>query len=145
MQQNQRLPSVLETFSSSIPPPTSGPPIWSLDALFALPRARIRYYQKLYNRLAKSSQGKNAEKLQDAVQKLGGMLTAMDERSNIALPGPSKKHESIVDGGDEVVMDTRGNGPSDENNGSEETVKHPNEEQARGSSESSARGSSSSG
>ena len=104
VQSNARLPSVLESFSVSNPPPP-GPPQWTLDGLFAFPRSRIKYYQKLYGRLLKGSPpGKNADKLVHAVEKLTQLLEIMDERSNVLLPGASGKHESMVD---EVVIDTR--------------------------------------
>ena len=140
---NARLPSVLDNFSKSIPPPSSGPPEWTLDALFALPRSRIRYYQKLYNRLAKSSQpGKNADKLQEAVQKLATMLKKMDDRSNVSLPGSSKQEGSAdANEGEAHSVHIRS---STEHSVSEETVKKSEESQRR-SLEHSTRESGSSG
>lgn len=118
VQCNSRLHSVLETFSASVPPPSNGPGRWTLDALFALPRSRIKYYQKLYGRLLKSSPpGKSTDKLLvEAVGKLEQLMRLADERSTIALPNPAAAIETT----DEVVVDLRG-ASSD---ASAETVKY---------------------
>ncbi|OCB85694.1 hypothetical protein A7U60_g7345 [Sanghuangporus baumii] len=102
---NQRLPPIIEGFSASNPPPQA--PLWSLDALFSLPRARIKYYQKLYGRLLKSSPpGKSTDqKLVDGVGRLENLLAVIDERLNIALPGPTQSVETT----DVIVIDTRKN------------------------------------
>lgn len=102
---NQRLPGVLSTFSSSNPPPSSGPEVWTLDTLLSLPRSRIRYYQKLYGRLLKNSApGRSTDKkLVEANEKLERLLTTAEERSSIPLPGS----DQVIETTDEVVIDTR--------------------------------------
>jgi len=51
---NPLLPNILVDISASSSPT---PPLaqWSLDALFILPYARLRYYRKLYARLLRST------------------------------------------------------------------------------------------
>ncbi|KAH8120387.1 hypothetical protein DFH11DRAFT_59126 [Phellopilus nigrolimitatus] len=156
VQSNQRLPTVLETFSASNPPPNDSP-CWTLDDLFSLPRARIKYYQKLYGRLLKSSApGKSTDKkLIGAVGRLEKLLTILDERSIVSLPNSSQ----VIESTDEIVIDTRESNeetlkPRVEHDGeprsvkaiertrSEETVRHQEERDVRTSVESSARGSS---
>lgn len=106
VQSNPRLPSVLESFSTSNPPPP-GSPDWTLDALFVLPRARIKYYQKLYNRLLKNSgKGKSTDKmLVSAVEKLDRLMSMLEERNGLSLPTNSS--QPAVEMVDEVVIDTR--------------------------------------
>ena len=103
VQSNKRLPSILESFSLSVPPPNAS--IWTLDLLFSLPRSRIKYYQKLYGRLLKTSApGKSTDKkLVEGVERLEKLLTIIDERSSVTLPNPTQ----VVESTDEVVIDTR--------------------------------------
>ena len=103
VQSNKRLPGVLEAFSQANPPPHS--PLWTLDALFSLPQARIKYYLKLYGRLLKNSTPGKAtdKKLIEAVAKLEDLLSVLEDRKGVQLPGPSQTFESQ----DEVVIDTR--------------------------------------
>lgn len=103
VQSNQRLPGVLEAFSETNPPPHS--PLWTLDTLFSLPNARIKYYLKLYGRLLKNSTpGKSTDKkLIEAVAKLEELLSVIEDRRSVRLPGPTETFESH----DEVVIDTR--------------------------------------
>ena len=100
---NQRLPGVLSAFSESNPPPVSE--TWTLDTLLALPRTRIRYYQKLYNRLLKNSApGRSTDKkLIEANEKLERLSVVAEERSAIPLPGS----DHVIETTDEVVIDTR--------------------------------------
>ncbi len=107
VQSNPRLASVLESFSTSNPPPP-GSVGWTLDALFALPRARIKYYQKLYNRLLKNSgKGKATDKmLVSAVENLDRLMAMLDERNGMSLPISSSR-QPAVEMMDEVVIDTR--------------------------------------
>ena len=153
MQSNPRLQSVLEAFSVSIPPAANGPSLWTLDTLFVLPRSRIKYYQKLYNRLLKiSAPGKSTDKLLvEAVTKLEELMKAVDERCNIALPEPTATIETT----DEVVVDLR-DSPAEVNKTtvkpptpersetlrSEDTVRLHDDPVTRSSIDSSARGSS---
>ena len=103
VQSNSRLPEVLEAFSQANPPPHS--PLWTLDSLFSLPHARIKYYLKLYGRLLKTSTpGKSTDKkLYEAVETLESLLSVIEDRRSVRLPGPSQTFESH----DEVVIDTR--------------------------------------
>ncbi|THH10162.1 hypothetical protein EW145_g1527 [Phellinidium pouzarii] len=153
VQGNQRLPGVLDAFSTSNPPHQSGFQHWSLDILFSLPRIRIKYYQKLYGRLLKSSApGKSTDKkLVEAVGKLERLLAIVEERSSIPLPGPLQ----VIESTDEVVIDTReidkerqrqdqNEPPETSANGrilSKETIWHQEEQPIRTSVESSTRGS----
>lgn len=96
---NSRLPPILATLSTVhppslalLPPPLADsdfslPPTWTLDALFALPRARLKYYKKLYTRLLKSTQpGRSDHKLlTGAVDKLESLLSILAERANIIM------------------------------------------------------------
>lgn len=103
MRGNTRLQPVLETFSASNPPPDGS--LWTLDTLLSLPRLRIKYYQKLYGRLLKSSgPGKPTDqKLVDGVGRLESLLATIDDRTTIALPGLTQSVETT----DEIVIDTR--------------------------------------
>ncbi|EIN14200.1 hypothetical protein PUNSTDRAFT_140545 [Punctularia strigosozonata HHB-11173 SS5] len=116
-----RLPSVLAAFSASNPPPLppdspphyhpSEPPLWTLDALFLLPRGRIKYYRKLYGRLLKSTMpGRSDHKLlQGAVEKLDELLALLDQRMELdvaAVQQPAMNH-NLGDTEDEVVIDMR--------------------------------------
>jgi hypothetical protein len=115
VQSNSRLPSTLATFSATHPPPLpagsdphpSEPPLWSLDALFILPRHRLKYYRKLYGRLLKSTtEGRSDYRLLvDAVEKLDMLMHTLDDRSSVDVasiaPPPPVEME------DEVVMDMR--------------------------------------
>ncbi|KAF8584498.1 hypothetical protein K439DRAFT_1346092 [Ramaria rubella] len=96
---NTRLPPILAALSSVHPPPSSRLPasptisesrnahMWTLDALFALPRARLKYYKKLYIRLLKSTQpGRSDHKLlTGAVEKLEMLLGMLTERDAIII------------------------------------------------------------
>jgi hypothetical protein len=93
---NTRLPPILATLSSVNPPPAAllstnpdvnGSPTWTLDALFALPRARLKYYKKLYTRLLKSTQpGRSDHKLlTGAVEKLESLLGILAERERVVI------------------------------------------------------------
>ena len=104
VESNERLQAELVTFSENNPP-ASGSPYWTIDALFLLPRDRIKYYQKLYGRLLKTSApGKSTDKkLVEGAERLEKLLTIIDERSSVTLPNPTQ----VVESTDEVVIDTR--------------------------------------
>jgi len=119
VQSNSKLANILATFSSLIPPPPSAttsdstvPPLWTLDDLFLLPKARLKYYKKLYGRLLKSTApGKSDHKLLvGALETLDRLMDTLESRSsnNVGesvppvLPSPAV-HESE----DEVVIDLR--------------------------------------
>jgi hypothetical protein len=121
---NSRLPKVLASFSaltppplSAVPPPESGePPIWTLDALFLLPKGRLKYYRKLYSRLLKSTTpGRSDHKLLIvALDKLDKLMATLEAREDLqvsslapsaAPPPPTEPgHEQAED---EVVIDLR--------------------------------------
>lgn len=92
---NRRLPKVLATFSASSPPPPSAvpllqsgePPIWTLDALFLLPKGRLKYYKKLYSRLLKSTTpGRSDHRLLiGALDKLDRLMSTLEVRGDIQV------------------------------------------------------------
>lgn len=92
---NARLPKVLATFSaasppppSAVPPPESGePPLWTLDALFLLPKGRLKYYKKLYSRLLKSTTpGRSDHRLLiGALDKLDRLMATLEARGDIQV------------------------------------------------------------
>ncbi|KAG6845765.1 hypothetical protein H0H87_003819 [Tephrocybe sp. NHM501043] len=97
IQSNPKLPTILATFSASNPPPLSAtasnasdPPVWTLDDLFLLPKARVKYYKKLYNRLLKSTApGKSDHKLLlGALESLDQLLNTLDSRSSVTVGHP---------------------------------------------------------
>lgn len=140
VQSNARLLPVLESFSQTNPPPPSIS-LWTLDALFGLPRARIKYYQKLYGRLLKNSApGKSTDKLLiSAVEKLERLLSISEERAKLPPLGESPQQwESIDEGSDTVVIDTTERSTTS----STETMRPSEERIERTSVESSAQGSS---
>ena len=103
MQSNPRLAAVLEQFSATNPPP-SDTGLWTLDGLFFLPRMRLKYYQKLYNRLLKNTDNRL---LIDAVDTLNMLIAILDSRQtiqvcdqNLAMSAPP-----AFDVDDEVVID----------------------------------------
>lgn len=118
VQVNPRVLTVLAMFSSTCPPPlpTSSPahpaepPIWTLDELFLLPRGRIKYYKKLYNRLLKSTApGRSDHRmLTGALEKLDQLLTTIDTRSEVRVGGAIVRKEEVplpIETEDEVVID----------------------------------------
>ena len=78
---NTLLPNILSDISS-ISPPTPPLETWSLDALFVLPYARIRYYRKLYARLLRSTrEGRSDHKLLIiANQRLDALVDEVESR-----------------------------------------------------------------
>lgn len=116
---NARLPKVLANFSALSPPPLSAvppsdsgePPLWTLDALFLLPKGRLKYYRKLYSRLLKSTTpGRSDHRLLlGALDKLDRLMTTLESREDIQVssltapsaPTPAEEVE------DEVVIDLR--------------------------------------
>lgn len=105
MQSNPRLAAILEQFSATNPPPSDSG-LWTLDGLFFLPRMRLKYYQKLYNRLLKNTDNRL---LLDAVDTLNMLIAILDSRQtiqvgdqNLAVSAPP-----ALDTEDEVVIDMR--------------------------------------
>ncbi|TBU34517.1 hypothetical protein BD311DRAFT_773593 [Dichomitus squalens] len=122
VQANARVRTILAMFSSSCPPPlpTSAPvhpaepPIWTLDELFILPKGRIKYYKKLYNRLLKSTTpGRSDHRmLSGALEKLDKLLATIDSRASVRVgggntPTPNEEAPPPIETEDEVVIDMR--------------------------------------
>ena len=108
---NDRLPGLLAAFSEATPPPplASGEPaIWALDQLFLLPKARLKYYKKLYGRLLKGTQpGRSDHKLLlAAAEKLERLLATVESRSTV-LAGDGPRAPPPLRTEDEVVVDMR--------------------------------------
>jgi hypothetical protein len=114
IQTNERLQTILVQFSASTPPPPSlvpnlpEPSTWTLDALFLLPKIRLKYYKKLYTRLQKSTTpGRSDHRLLiGALEKLDRLLSTLESRENLkvgtlSLPPPATNTE------DTVVVDMR--------------------------------------
>ncbi|KAJ7783876.1 hypothetical protein DFH07DRAFT_208579 [Mycena maculata] len=96
VQSNARLPSVMSSFSATNPPPTwalapdAETPTWTLDGLFLLPKARLKYYRKLYSRLLKSTTpGRSDHRLLvGALDKLDKLLDTLETREQIKVGAP---------------------------------------------------------
>lgn len=79
--------------------------------MFILPKDRLKYYKKLYSRLLKSTQpGRSDHRLlTGALDKLDGLLSTVDQRSNLKIgdnfgaPPPTLAPTTE----DEVVIDMR--------------------------------------
>jgi len=92
---NTKLPGVLEAFSTASPPSITAiqssqladPSLWTLDALFLLPKGRLLYYRKLYNRLLKSTvPGRSDHRLlTGALEKLDDLLETLDGRCQVKV------------------------------------------------------------
>ncbi|OJA10815.1 hypothetical protein AZE42_00266 [Rhizopogon vesiculosus] len=92
---NIKLPGVLEAFSASNPPSIAAiqssqladPSLWTLDVLFLLPKGRLLYYRKLYNRLLKSTTpGRSDHRLlTGALEKLDDLLETLEARSQVKV------------------------------------------------------------
>ena len=91
MKSNQKLLDILANFSGVLPPTSPERSIWTLDALFLLPKARLKYYRRLYNRLLKGTvAGRSDHKLLvGALEKLDALLELLDSRqsSRVDTPG----------------------------------------------------------
>ena len=96
---NERLPPILATLSTEIPPPSAEDEssLWTLDTLFILPRTRLKYYKKLYARLLKSTQpGRSDHKLlSNAVEKLEGLITILSQRENMVVGLPVEDQTEV--------------------------------------------------
>lgn len=104
---------MLASFSVANPPPIpstgpahpSEPPIWTLDELFLIPKARLKYYRKLYGRLLKGTQpGRSDHRLLvGAADKLDKLVALVDSRAEIrptrTLPPPIETEDEVVIGG----------------------------------------------
>ncbi|KAJ3750266.1 hypothetical protein DFH05DRAFT_1466655 [Lentinula detonsa] len=111
VQSNPKLGTILVNLSSSNPPP-SGDERWTIDTLFLLPKARLKYYKKLYGRLLKSTApGRSDHKLLvGAVDRLDRLLDTLEQRESIRVgfpddsPAPQYSAHELED---EVVLDMR--------------------------------------
>ncbi|RDB29146.1 hypothetical protein Hypma_015433 [Hypsizygus marmoreus] len=119
VQSNPKLANILSTFSAANPPPSSAaasnstsPPVWTLDDLFLLPKARLKYYKKLYGRLLKSTApGRSDHRLLvGAIDTLDRLLDTLETRSsvNVGNPvSPPAQTPTVLETEDEVVIDLR--------------------------------------
>ena len=105
MQSNSRLAGILEQFSATHPAPSDSG-LWTLDGLFFLPRIRLKYYQKLYNRLLKNTDNRL---LIDAVDTLNTLIVTLDSRQIVRVGNrnPAVLAPTPLDIEDEVVIGTR--------------------------------------
>ncbi len=85
VQCNPGLAPLLHTLSEASPPEDQGD--WTLDALFALPRLRLRYYKKLYARLLKNTQPERSDHplLVRANERLEGLIAAVADRMDMTV------------------------------------------------------------
>jgi hypothetical protein len=88
---------MLHALSISRPPPNSTPEApaeWTVDALFLIPRTRLKYYKKLYTRLLKSTQpGRSDHKLLvGANEELTQLIETVDGRAGIRV-GADEDHQ----------------------------------------------------
>ncbi|KAG1755189.1 uncharacterized protein EDB91DRAFT_1097707 [Suillus paluster] len=103
---NIKLPGVLEAFSAANPPSIGAiqssqladPSLWTLDALFLLPKGRLLYYRKLYNRLLKSTTpGRSDHRLlTGALEKLDYLLETLEGRSQSKVGGSHSASSSAL-------------------------------------------------
>ena len=109
MKSNQKVPEVLKNFTASFPPSPNEQSPWTLDTLFLLPKGRLRYYRRLYNRLLKGTvAGKNDHRLlTSALEKLDALLDILESRQSIKVGGSSQQGSPRLETEDEVVIDLR--------------------------------------
>ena len=105
MQSNPRLGTILIQFSSTNPAPSNSG-IWTLDSLFLLPKTRLKYYLKLYNRLLKNTDNRL---LVGAVDTLNNLMDTLESRSTLRVGDqtPVIATAEPVETEDEVVIDMR--------------------------------------
>lgn len=105
IQSNAKLGAILDQFSSSHPAPSNGG-MWTLDALFLLPKLRLKYYLKLYNRLLKNTDNRL---LVNAVEALHDLLDTAEGRSSIKVGNRISEipAQTPLETEDEVVIDMR--------------------------------------
>jgi hypothetical protein len=102
----------MSSFSATNPPPTwaiasdAETPTWTLDGLFLLPKARLKYYRKLYSRLLKSTTpGRSDHRLLvGALDKLDKLLDTLETREQIKVGAPRGPPELTVLKPDEVPV-----------------------------------------
>ncbi|KAK2461844.1 hypothetical protein APHAL10511_006307 [Amanita phalloides] len=103
---NHKLPEVLKAFTASFPLSSSMQTLWTLDAVFLLPKGRLKYYRKLYNRLLKGTVAGRSDHrlLVNALEKLDALLNTLESRQSIRV-GQSNSLTKETE--DEVVVDLR--------------------------------------
>ncbi|KDR85085.1 hypothetical protein GALMADRAFT_233698 [Galerina marginata CBS 339.88] len=133
VQSNPRLGPILVQFSSTNPA-SSNSGIWTLDSLFLLPKTRIKYYLKLYNRLLKNTDNRL---LVSAVETLNHLLDILESRNSIQVGDPPPESSVVppVETEDEVVIDMRAQTLSPP---PPATTSRPNESEAKTGSETSS-------
>ncbi|KAF8641040.1 hypothetical protein AX17_000684 [Amanita inopinata Kibby_2008] len=109
---NAKLPNILNTFSATIPPPSSERLIWTLDDLFLLPQGRLKYYRKLYSWLLKSTAPGRSDYrlLVGALEKLDVLLGIIESRQSIQVGQSVSSRSSMTrrsETNDQVVIDLR--------------------------------------
>ena len=116
---NALLPSILADISS-ISSPTPPLSTWSLDALFILPYARIRYYRKLYARLLRSTkEGRSDHKLLViANQRLESLVSDVESRLEVDVgedePDAASGESGEPEPGQQPRMSREGSWPVNE-------------------------------
>lgn len=80
--------------------------IWTLDSLFLLPKTRLKYYLKLYNRLLKNTDNRL---LVGAVDTLNNLMDTLESRSTLRVGDQAAATATAppVETDDEVVIDMR--------------------------------------
>ena len=80
-----------------------------MDALFLLPKGRLKYYRKLYNRLLKGTVAGRSDHrlLVAALEKLDALLTTLESRQSIKVGGSNLPESLRPETEDEVVIDLR--------------------------------------
>jgi hypothetical protein len=108
VQSNPKLSTVLAAYSDAQQPPPETP-TWTLDALFLLPKTRLKYYRKLYGRLLKSTApGRSDHKLLlRAIDTLDRLLSTAEGRADVQVGGPPLAPPAI-ETEDEVVINMNG-------------------------------------
>lgn len=109
----------MATFSATNPPPTwaissdAESPTWTLDGLFLLPKARLKYYRKLYSRLLKSTTpGRSDHRLLvGALDKLDKLLETLETREQIHVGAPQGPPELTVLTPDEEPVENTNSPP----------------------------------
>ena len=86
---NKDLHHVLAQVSRELPRSAGPDSAWTLDAFFALPIERLRFYKKLYGRLLRNTQPGRSDHtmLQSANQTLNELIDTAVRRQSISRPG----------------------------------------------------------
>ncbi|WFD07199.1 hypothetical protein MVES1_002558 [Malassezia vespertilionis] len=88
IQQNKELFRILSQVTAEIPPTNGG--VWTLDALFDLPIARIGFYKKFYARLLRNTEHGRSDHalLQSANEKLDNIFLLAQQRASAPTQPP---------------------------------------------------------